>query len=141
MLFGAGLVVSGMSQPANVIGFLDFFGAWNPSLLFVMIGAIGVHMPLYWLLRRSSRVLEKATLPVPPNKRIDGRLVLGASLFGIGWGLAGYCPGPAIVSLSSGGQVWVVLPAIVLGIGLHDWSLGRKRADSTLPRREEVTTT
>jgi uncharacterized protein len=91
-LFGVGLVVSGMTDPRNVVGFLDFFGQWNPSLAGVMAGAIAVHLTLL-------RLVPGGKAPVSPGARIDGALIAGAAIFGVGWGLGGYCPGPAIVSL------------------------------------------
>jgi uncharacterized membrane protein YedE/YeeE len=142
LFFGLGLVVSGMTEPEKVKGFLDFFGAWDPSLLFVMVGAIGVHMPIYAYLKRNRRVFEVATNPAPPKLRIDGKLILGAALFGTGWGLGGYCPGPAIASMATGGDVLVVVFAIVIGIGVHDWAFARKRAlsDPDLRHREDAST-
>ena len=100
LLFGFGLVLSGMTDPRRVIGFLDFAGHWDPTLMFVMGGAILAHAPVVWLLRRRGRTLA-GELRLPAERPIDGRLVLGAALFGLGWGLAGYCPGPALVALIS----------------------------------------
>ncbi len=102
VLFGIGLLVSGMAVPAKVTGFLDVGGAWDPSLAFVMAGAIAVHAPLAALVRRRARPLFGARVPRPPPSAIDVPLVAGAAIFGIGWGLSGYCPGPAIVSLGRG---------------------------------------
>ena len=102
-LFGAGLLFSGMVQPAKVIGFLDVTGAWDPSLMAVLVSAVGVYAIAYWLVarRRSAPWLAPA-FHLPPRGRIDRRLLGGALLFGIGWGLVGLCPGPAVVSVGGG---------------------------------------
>ncbi|RUL77654.1 DUF6691 family protein [Dyella choica] len=121
LLLGVGLVLGGMTQPAVVLGFLDVAGAWDPRLLFVMLGAIPVTMLGYrWSWRRSTPWLADG-FRLPETRRIDVRLVGGAAIFGVGWGLAGYCPGPALVSLAGdmlpiGGLV----AAMVLGWRLAD---------------------
>ena len=110
-VFGLGLVTSGMSNPAKVLAFLDVAGAWDPSLAFVMAGAIGVHAPLLRLVLRRSAPLAGPAFVVPRLRAIDGRLLAGAAVFGVGWGLGGYCPGPGLVSAaggSSGAIVFVV---------------------------------
>jgi len=115
-LFGVGLVVSGMTDPRNVIGFLDFSGHWNPRLIAVMAGAVGVHAALLALLARLSGGRGARLLP-PRNIRIDRSLIVGAAIFGVGWGLSGYCPGPAIVSLGSGARTaFAFVAAMIVGI-------------------------
>jgi len=99
VLFAAGLVVSGMTQPSKVIGFLDFFGDWDPSLAMVMGGAIAAHFPAYRLIMRRASPWFADAFRVPKPGVIDNRLVAGSALFGVGWGIAGYCPGPALTSL------------------------------------------
>ncbi|MGY3915272.1 YeeE/YedE family protein [Aeromonas australiensis] len=127
VLFGLGMALSGMVDPARVIGFLDLAGAWDPSLAFVMGGALLVFMPGYFLLvkpRQQSLLGEPiATVPAP---RIDRRLLGGAALFGVGWGLAGVCPGPAL-SLITSGQPLILLfiAAMVVGIVLFDRILAK----------------
>ena len=102
VLFGVGLVVSGMTSPQKVLGFLDVFGAWDPSLAFVMVGAISVHAVLYRFVRRRTAPLFAERFWVPERKGIDAPLVVGAALFGVGWGLSGICPGPGLVVLPAG---------------------------------------
>jgi uncharacterized membrane protein YedE/YeeE len=102
-LFGAGLVVSGMTRPRKVIGFLDVFGAWDASLGLVMVGAIAVHALAYQMTRRRSAPLFDTAFVVPSRRDLDAKLLIGAAVFGAGWGLGGYCPGPGIVSLPGGG--------------------------------------
>ncbi|MGL6305742.1 DUF6691 family protein [Aeromonas caviae] len=127
LLFGLGMALSGMMDPARVTGFLDLAGAWDPSLAFVMGGALAVFMPGYFLLvkpRRLSLLGEPmARVPAPV---LDRRLIGGAALFGIGWGLVGICPGPAL-SLISSGQPMILLfiAAMVAGILLFDRGLAR----------------
>lgn len=99
LIFGIGLAVSGMTSPDKVLGFLDIAGAWDPSLAFVMGGGLLVAIPFYRLARRRGAALSGAPLGEPDETAIDGKLIGGAVLFGAGWGLAGLCPGPAIVSL------------------------------------------
>ena len=113
-LFGAGLVVSGMTDTARVQGFLDLFGAWDPTLMFVMGGAI-IPMAIAWQIaaRREAAVLG-SPLPAPPSTRFDARLITGGLLFGMGWGLSGFCPGPAFASLSFGGTGGVVFTLSML---------------------------
>lgn len=113
-LFGAGLVVSGMTMPAKVIGFLDFAGAWDPTLMFVMGGAIAVHAVAYRLVRRRASPLLGGAFHVPTRKDIDVRLVAGAAIFGVGWGLAGYCPGPAVASIVTGRLAPIAFVAAML---------------------------
>lgn len=96
-LFGAGLVISGMTRPSKVLGFLDVTGAWDASLAFVMLGAIGVHAIAYRWIRRH----PVTPLSLPPDARVDARLVVGSALFGVGWGLAGLCPGPALTAVAT----------------------------------------
>jgi len=116
LLFGAGVVVSGMTDPRNVIGFLDFTGQWNPRLLAVMAGAVGVHATLLALLARAGGGRGARLLP-PRNNRIDRPLIVGAALFGVGWGLSGYCPGPALASLGFGARAaFVFVAAMIVGI-------------------------
>jgi uncharacterized membrane protein YedE/YeeE len=102
LLFGVGLLLSGMTDPAKVIGFLDVAGAWDPSLAFVMAGAILVGFFAFGAARRRARSFLGGALALPQRRDIDNRLVGGSLVFGIGWGLAGYCPGPALVSFGSG---------------------------------------
>lgn len=112
LVFAAGLGLSGMTQPAKVLAFLDVGGAWDPSLAFVMVGAIAVHAVAWRIARRRGIVIE-----VP--KAIDARLVGGAALFGIGWGLSGWCPGPAFVAVGSGLEsAWVFALAMFWGHAL-----------------------
>ncbi len=100
-IFGIGLVISGMTQPAKVIGFLDLFGNWDPSLIFVMGGSILVHSITYQLIRKRPSPLLSPHWHVPTKSEITPSLMIGSTLFGIGWGLGGYCPGPAVTSLMS----------------------------------------
>jgi uncharacterized protein len=101
IIFALGLGISGMTRPEKVIGFLNIFGQWDMSLAFVMAGAIGVHAVTYRLIRRRNSPLFSKEFHVPTSKELTSSLVIGAFIFGIGWALAGYCPGPAITSLGS----------------------------------------
>jgi hypothetical protein len=131
LLFGLGLVLGGMTQPAVVLGFLDIFGVWNPRLLFVMGGAVLTAMIGYRLVLLRSRPWLETRFQLPDTQRIDWRLMIGAALFGAGWGMAGYCPGPALVSLSGGAlSVWLLVATMVAG-----WWL----AGSVTPCRESST--
>jgi len=100
LIFALGLGLSGMTQPAKVVGFLDLLGNWDPSLIFVMIGAIAVHFITYRIIRKRSSPLFSEKWHVPDRKDITPALVIGSVLFGMGWSLAGYCPGPALTSLA-----------------------------------------
>jgi hypothetical protein len=100
-VFAIGLGISGMTQPQKVVGFLDFFGNWDPSLIFVMVGGIIVHSVTYRLIRKRKSPLLSTHWHVPNKKEITPALVTGALLFGTGWGLGGFCPGPAVTSLAS----------------------------------------
>ncbi len=102
LLFGLGLMVSGMADPAKVLGFLDLFGVWDPSLIFVMMGAILLGAPAFFLVRRRRLSLLGLPVQIPAAASITVRLIAGSAVFGIGWGLAGFCPGPALVSAAAG---------------------------------------
>lgn len=107
-IFAVGLVLAGMTQPAKVIAFLDVGGAWDPTLAFVMAGAIGAHVAGLWLTSRRTMPLFASDFSAPIREDLSAPLVLGAAVFGIGWGLAGYCPGPALVSLGDGADTALV---------------------------------
>jgi len=122
VVFAVGLGIGGMTQPAKVIGFLDFAGNWDPSLAFVMIGAIAVHSILYRLIRNRPSPLYSPTFSLPTQTDINSRLVLGAAIFGTGWGIAGFCPGPAITSLLSGNLSPVIFSvAMIAGMVLYQF--------------------
>ena len=104
IVFALGLRISGMTRPIKVIGFLDFAGSWDASLAFVMIGAIAVYLSAYRLIRKLSAPFFAGKFSVPERSDIDLNLIVGAAIFGAGWGLGGFCPGPAITSLASGGE-------------------------------------
>ena len=101
-LFGVGLLTSGMVRPDKVLGFLDVAGQWDPSLAWVMVGAIGVHLLLRRLILRRTRPLLSSSFHLPSKRRIDSQLIAGAAIFGVGWGLGGYCPGPSLVTAATG---------------------------------------
>jgi uncharacterized membrane protein YedE/YeeE len=131
LLFGIGLIISGMSNPANVLGFLDLAGAWNPSLALVMGGALLVGVAAFPFIRKRHASLLGAPLRLPTATRIDRRLVLGSLAFGVGWGLAGYCPGPALVSLAGGAlKPWLFFLAMLAGMAAYEAieRMRRKRA-------------
>ncbi|MCE9673443.1 YeeE/YedE family protein [Myxococcus stipitatus] len=122
VLFAVGLGLGGMTDPAKVVGFLDVAGAWDPSLAFVMAGALGSHALLRRLILRRQRPVLAQSFALPTTTRVDARLVVGAALFGVGWGLAGYCPGPALVVLPVGGLTVVLfVAAMVAGMGAFRW--------------------
>lgn len=128
-VFGVGLVLSGMTDPNNVIGFLDFAGRWKPALAFVMAGAIGVHG---LALRLGRRAPATGTPSLEPRARIDAPLLVGSVIFGVGWGLAGYCPGPAIVALGYGRAApFFFVFAASLGILIADRVMARLQQPST----------
>ena len=123
-LFGSGLAISGMTDPARVIGFLDVFGAWDPALLFVMAGAVGVYGLGMLLLRR----IHGLKLPSAASSPIDRRLVIGAAIFGVGWGLGGFCPGPALANLGAlRPEALLFVPAMAIGMFLAQRFLGADR--------------
>lgn len=130
-LFGIGLLLSGMANPAKVLGFLDLAGAWDPSLLLVMLGAIGVAAaPLAWAKGRS-RSLLGAPMQLPVKRELDPRLIGGSLVFGVGWGIAGICPGPALAILLSG-HWQIVLFVLAMLAGMLSFSvLDARRASLT----------
>jgi len=101
-MFGAGLAISGMTLPERVLGFLDITGAWNPSLALVMLGAIAVHVVLYRVVRKRRAPVFDDRFHIPTRRDLDARLLIGAAIFGAGWGIAGFCPGPALTSAAAG---------------------------------------
>lgn len=127
LLFGVGLLLSGMANPAKVIGFLDITGAWDPSLALVMAGAIGTALlPFTWAKARK-RSLLGAPMQLPNKRELDGRLIGGSLLFGVGWGIAGICPGPAIAVMLSGYWQVVLFVLAMLGGMLLFSALERRR--------------
>jgi hypothetical protein len=132
LVFGIGLIVSGMTDPAKVLGFLDLAGDWDPSLAFVMAGAILVGLLAFRSAERRERSLLGEPMRLPTATRIDRRLLLGALAFGAGWGLAGYCPGPALASLALGGVKPLIFTlAMVAGMGLFELIERTRTARST----------
>lgn len=127
LLFGGGLILAGMTQPSKVVGFLDVAGDWDPSLAFVMLGAIAVHTLAYRLVPRLPRPVWGERWGIPTRRDIDGRLLVGAALFGAGWGLGGYCPGPALTSLVSGASTTLLFTgAMLAGMWAHTiWEASR----------------
>ena len=121
LVFGVGLIAAGMTDPAKIKGFLDLLGAWDPSLALVMVGAIGVATFAFARARVQTTSWTGEHMEVPTNMAIDSRLVGGGVLFGVGWGIAGFCPGPAIVAAGSGMlQAWLFVAAMLSGMALHD---------------------
>ena len=128
LVFGIGLIVSGMANPAKVLGFLDLAGAWDPSLALVMAGAIAVGLLGYALARRRPSTPFGDTIALPENDKIDRRLIGGGLVFGIGWGLAGFCPGPALVALGMGNaRAQIFVAAMLAGMAIFE-VLERRRA-------------
>lgn len=120
LIFGLGLLISGLADPARVLGFLDLAGLWNPTLAFVMGGAVLATSIGYALLRRRTASLSGEPMRWPQASRLDGRLAGGSLTFGVGWGLAGFCPGPALVAAAAGiGEAAVFTVAMIAGMGIH----------------------
>lgn len=116
-IFAIGLGISGMTQPQKVIAFLDVFGSWNPSLAFVMMGAISVHALSYFISKKIKSPLFDKHFPIIKKNLIDSKLLIGSALFGVGWGLGGFCPGPALTSLPSGSKtVFVFVASMAIGM-------------------------
>jgi uncharacterized membrane protein YedE/YeeE len=121
LVFGLGLIVSGMANPAKVLGFLDLAGAWDPSLAFVMAGAIAVGMVVFTVARRRTLSFLGAGMHLPSARHIDRRLVMGSMLFGVGWGIAGFCPGPGLVALGMGEvKALAFVVAMLAGMGIFE---------------------
>ncbi len=131
LVFGLGLIVSGMANPAKVLGFLNLTGSWDPSLAFVMAGAIAVGVIAFAVARRRTRTFLGGVMQLPTSRDIDRRLVIGSALFGIGWGVAGFCPGPGLVALGMGEvKALVFVLAMLVGMGIFEWLERRKRASA-----------
>jgi uncharacterized membrane protein YedE/YeeE len=128
LIFGAGLVIGGMTSPAKVRGFLDFTGDWDPTLVFVMGGAVVVHFWAYRLVKPWNTPVLAPMFQIPSRKDVDAKLVLGAAIFGLGWGVGGYCPGPAVTSLPTGG---LSVLAFVLAMLASSWLTGRLESRAT----------
>ena len=126
LVFGIGLILSGMTDPSKVIGFLDLAGAWDPSLAFVMGGAILVGVVAFAVGAKRREAILGGGMPSPAERTIDRPLVLGSLAFGVGWGLAGYCPAPAIASLATGGSKPLIF-AVAMVAGMAVYSLRSRR--------------
>ena len=131
LVFGLGLIVSGMTDPGKVLGFLDLAGLWDPSLALVMGGAVLVGLFAFTVARKRTTSVLGGAMQLPTARQIDRRLALGSIAFGVGWGIAGFCPGPAIVSLGTGEPKAVVFVlAMLVGLGAFEWLEMRKTARS-----------
>ena len=127
LLFGFGLLLSGMADPAKVQNFLDLFGTWDPSLAFVMGGAIAVTMPGFWLVIRRNKPFFNDVFHLPSRTDLDARLITGAAIFGVGWGLGGFCPGPAITALPLAAEGTLIFVATMLtGMATSKYVLQRR---------------
>jgi uncharacterized protein len=135
LLFGAGMVISGMVFPAKVTAFLDVTGAWDASLMFVLGGALLVFMPSYLLvIKRMQRPILGEVFSYPTYTHVDRRLIIGAAIFGIGWGIAGFCPGPIVSSLSFGQPgVWVFFISMMVGLGTTNRAFYKHTAIQSKP--------
>lgn len=134
LVFGLGLIVSGMADPAKVLGFLDLGGAWDPSLAFVMAGAIAVGAVAFAVARQRTVSLLGAAMQLPTSRDLDGRLVIGSVVFGIGWGVAGFCPGPGLVALGMGeAKALVFVLAMLVGMGAFELLERRRQAARLQP--------
>ena len=121
LVFGLGLILSGMADPAKVLGFLDLAGAWDPSLAFVMGGAIGVGVVAFFVARKRTVSFLGAEMKMPTARHIDRRLVLGSLTFGVGWGVAGFCPGPGLVAFGMGeAKAAVFVAAMLAGMAIFE---------------------
>ncbi|WP_336366553.1 DUF6691 family protein [Marinobacter sp. C2H3] len=130
LVFGLGLIISGMANPAKVLGFLDLAGLWDPSLAFVMGGAILVGLFAFTVAKRRTLSFLGFAMKLPTNTTVDRRLVIGSLMFGVGWGIAGFCPGPALVALGAGyTKAAVFAIAMVAGMVLFEL-IERRRATS-----------
>lgn len=126
LIFGLGLIVSGMANPAKVLGLLDLAGAWDPSLVLVMIGAIAVSAIAFFIAGKRKVSMLGVPMKLPDSRAINCRLVGGGLLFGVGWGIAGFCPGPAVVALGMGEMKALAFAAAMLaGMGVVEWSDAR----------------
>ncbi len=135
LLFGWGLLVSGMADPGKVLGFLDLAGAWDPSLAFVMGGAILVGVFAFGAARKRTASFLGGAMQLPTARQIDRPLVVGALMFGAGWGLAGFCPGPALVAAGAGHwQAWVFTLAMLAGMWVHELSAQGPAAQPATPQ-------
>ncbi len=139
-VFGLGLAISGMTQPAKVVGFFDFFGSWDPSLGFVMGGAILVYTPVYrWATRTWQKPVWAPAFALPTRHDIDWRLIAGSGVFGIGWGLGGYCPGPALTSVGAGSQEALTFGlAMLLGVGGYQLFMRVRESRTGRPSDEQA---
>lgn len=120
LIFGMALILSGMTDPYKVISFLDFTGLWDPSLTFVMAGAVFFGTLVFGYAKHRNTTLLGGVMHLPTNNKIDLRLVLGSLLFGVGWGLAGYCPGPAITSLTQGDKPLIFVLSMIIGMAFYE---------------------
>lgn len=129
LVFGLGLIISGMANPAKVLGFLDLAGPWDPSLAFVMLGAIAVGVVAFAVARKRTVSFLGSEMKLPKAGPIDRRLMAGSALFGVGWGIAGFCPGPGLVALGMGEpKALVFVAAMLAGMGLYELLERRKLA-------------
>ena len=127
LLFAVGLALGGMTDPAKVLAFLNFFGDWDPSLAFVMAAAVAVYAPSARFFNRRALSIFGEPVHVPPRRGIDSQLVFGAVLFGAGWGLVGYCPGPALVSLVGfETDAFLFVASMLVGMGAHEFGINRR---------------
>lgn len=129
LVFGLGLILAGMTDPGKVIGFLDLAGAWDPSLAFVMGGAIAVAVAAFALARKRTQNFLGGAMHLPSRSDVDQRLIVGSLVFGAGWGLAGFCPGPAIVSFAAG-QPKALLFVLAMLVGMAIFEVLERRKDS-----------
>jgi uncharacterized membrane protein YedE/YeeE len=129
LIFGFGLLLSGMTDPGKVIGFLDLSGLWDPSLAFVMGGAIAIGFFAFAVAKKQTRSFLDGAMHLPISNRIDRRLLIGSAVFGVGWGIAGFCPGPGLVSMAAGQpKAAVFVIAMVTGMALFERAEQRKKA-------------
>jgi uncharacterized membrane protein YedE/YeeE len=132
LVFGVGLIVSGMFNPAKVLGFLDVAGAWDPSLAFVMAGAVAIGAIAFHFAGRRKATLLGSPMHIPAVRRIDRRLIVGSTLFGVGWGIAGFCPGPALVALGMG-EVKALVFTVAMLAGMAAFTLLERRTRTPVP--------